>query len=249
MKTRLTHSVLIASLVAALLGVFWFIARMSLSGYTAFDLGLSQFIRALRHPLLDPPMLVATLLGNWLVVTLTVTSLCLMLLYQKRWVLVAAVLTTMAGAGIFVSGLKLLVGAGRPEDNLYAQGVSVFSFPSGHTTFSTLLGVWLIWFAARGIQTRWVRALSILVLAMMIIMVALSRIYLGAHWPTDIATGFLFSISLALIVALIFEDQSTEPVANLRVLQVSVLAYVISGLIYVSYKWPSAVVMYTPSTS
>ncbi|SKA69468.1 Membrane-associated phospholipid phosphatase [Thiothrix eikelboomii] len=248
MKSRSTHTFLIICLVLALSGVFWFIIRMSLSGYTAFDTGLSEFIRSLRNPVTDRSMLAATLLGNWLVVTLTVTTLCLVLMYQRRWVLVAAILTMMAGAGVFVSGIKLLVAAVRPEADLYQKGASVFSFPSGHTTFSSLLGVLLIWFAVRGLNQPWLRLVSVLVLIFMIVMVALSRIYLGAHWPTDIVTGFLFSMSLALIFALIFENYPSEPAADLSVLQASVLTYLLMGVVYLTYKWPSAIVMYTPST-
>lgn len=248
MNPRRLHRFLMAALATALLGVFGFITQVSLLGYTAFDHSLSQFLRSLRNPVLDPPMLVATLLGNWLVVTVAVITLCLVLIYQRRWALFTAVLTTIAGAGAFVSGIKFLVEAGRPKLNLYESGVSVYSFPSGHTTFSSLLGLWLLWFTVRGVQHRGLRAVSVLVLVGMICMVALSRIYLGAHWPTDIATGFLFSISLILIVALIFEYQLTDSTANLRVLQATALAYVLSGLVYVSYKWSSAVLMYAPST-
>lgn len=249
MHSHLNHRLLIVALVAALLGVFWCISHVSIEGYTAVDYRLSELIRSWRHPVLDPPMLIATLLGNWLVVTLSFTSLCLMLLYQQRWALLTALLTTVAGAGVFVPGIKFLVAAGRPELNLYERGVSVYSFPSGHTTFSSLLGLWLIWFAVRGIQNRAIRALSVWGLVLMMLLVALSRIYLGAHWPTDIAGGFLFSISLALIFALVFEHQSTDHSADLKVLQASVLVYVLSGLIYVSYTWPSALIMYMPATA
>lgn len=248
MKPRSSNTFLIACLVVCLGGVFWFIARMSMSGYTAFDYGLSEFIRSLRNPLADIPMLAATLLGNGLVVTLTVAAMCAVLLYQKRWTLLTAVLTMMAAAGIFVSSIKLLVEAGRPEGDLYQRGVSVFSFPSGHTTFSTLLGLLLIWFAVRGIQNRFARFLSVFVLAVMIFMVAMSRIYLGAHWPTDVATGFLFSSSLVLIFTLVFAHEPVEPAANLKVLQAGSLVYVLTGIIYLIYKWPSALVMYMPST-
>lgn len=247
MKSRSAHTFLIICLVLALIGVFWFIARMSVSGYTAFDTSLSEFIRALRHPIIDHLMLAVTLLGNWLVVTLTVTAMCVVLVYQKRWALVAAILTMMAGAGGFVSGIKLLLEASRPEADLYQRGVSVFSFPSGHTTFSSLLGMLLIWFAARGIRTRSIRILSILILIMMIFLVALSRINLGAHWPTDIATGFLFSSSLILIFSLIFENYPDNPPADLQVLQASVLTYVLTGIVYLAYKWQGAIVMYTPT--
>lgn len=247
-SARFPKYLLMACLALALIGVFLLIARMSTTGYTGFDLSLSEAIRALRNSTTEIPMLIATLLGNGLVVTVAMATLCAVLLYQRQWPLVVAILTTVAASGIFVSSIKPLTHAIRPESDLYSKGVSVFSFPSGHTTFSTLLGLWLIWFTLRGVQKTWARVLIVLVLFSMICMVGLSRIYLGAHWPTDVAAGFLFSSSLLLIVALIYAHYFIEPAAALQVLKWTTLAYVLTGIIYVSYKWPSAILMYTPST-
>ena len=248
MTARPYQYLLIACLALALIGVFILIARMATTGYIGFDLSLSEAIRSLRNSTTDIPMLMATLLGNWLVVTLTVATMCVVLLYQRQWPLIVSVLTTMAAAGVFVSSIKPLIQAGRPESDLYSKGVSVFSFPSGHTTFSTLLGLWLIWFTLRGVQKTWARVLIVLVLFSMICMVGLSRIYLGAHWPTDVVAGFLFSSSLLLIAALIYAHYFIAPAAALQVLKWTALAYMLTGVIYVSYKWPSAILMYTPST-
>lgn len=247
-SARFPKYLLIACLALALIGVFILIARMATTGYTGFDLSLSEAIRSMRDSTTEMPLLIATLLGNGLVVTVTVATMCVVLLYQRQWPLVVAVLSTMAAAGVFVSSIKPLIQAGRPESDLYSKGVSVFSFPSGHTTFSTLLGLWLIWFTLRGVQKNWARVLIVLTLAFMIGMVGLSRIYLGAHWPTDVAAGFLFSSSLLLIFALIYAHYSIEPAAALQVLKWTALAYVLTGIVYVSYKWPSAILMYTPST-
>ena len=248
MTARPYQYLLIACLALALIGVFILIARMATTGYIGFDLSLSEAIRSLRNSTTDIPMLMATLLGNWLVVTITVATMCVVLLYQRQWPLIVSVLTTMAAAGVFVSSIKPLIQAGRPESDLYSKGVSVFSFPSGHTTFSTLLGMWLIWFTLRGVSKTWVRVLIGLVLSLMIGMVGLSRLYLGAHWPTDVAAGFLFSSSLLIMVTLIYSHYVLEPKLALQTLKWTALAYVLTGIVYVSYKWPSAILMYTPST-
>lgn len=77
-----------------------------------------------------------------------------------------------------------------------------YSFPSGHTTgaasmFSSLA------FAIKK------RALSI-ICAIIIVLVGLSRMYLGVHWPIDVATGLILGILLSMIFYPIFERVSFD---------------------------------------
>ncbi|TXH70877.1 MAG: phosphatase PAP2 family protein [Thiothrix sp.] len=218
--------------------------RMATTGYDVFDHNLSELIRSWRNPQADFPMLSATLLGNWPIVTCTVIAMCSVLIYRRYWSLLVGVLSTMAASGAFVSGVKSVVQAARPESDLYTKGVSVFSFPSGHTTFSTLLGMLLIWFSWRGIQNTILRSLSIIVISVMMGLVAVSRIYLGAHWPTDIAAGFLFSASVALVFSLLLAHKPLEPAVATQVIAFSGLTYIVLGIIYLIAIWPSALIMY-----
>lgn len=244
MPSQVPKSLLIACLVIMLVSLFGLIIHICVSGYTAIDHNLSSLVRSWRNPWLDFPLLTATLLGNWFVMTATFLSIGGMLIYQRRWSLLIAMLTMVAASGAFVSGIKLIVQAVRPDSDLYNQGVSTFSFPSGHTTFSTLLGLWFIWLTIQAIQQRFARNLLILFFAIMIGTVAISRLYLGAHWPTDIATGFVFSSSLMLIFTLSFQHYRLESKPALQVLKLSALVYVLTGIVYVSYKWQAALLMY-----
>ena len=66
-----------------------------------------------------------------------------------------------------------------------------FAFPSGHAQGSTTL--WLM--LALLIRKKWINYLAVI----MIIVVSLSRLYLGVHWPVDILGGILIALSLVFI--------------------------------------------------
>ncbi len=71
-----------------------------------------------------------------------------------------------------------------------AQG---FSFPSGHATTSALVAGTLAWLLIQVIQPRWARLAVAVVLASWAMLVALSRLYLGVHWVSDIVGSWLLA--------------------------------------------------------
>jgi undecaprenyl-diphosphatase len=101
------------------------------------------------------------------------------------------VTVTLMGAGLLDWGLKLFFGRERPDaffENYPSP--SSFSFPSGHALFATAFfgGVAvLLWARLRGPGLRlavWVVAVAF------ILLIGFSRIYLGVHYPSDVAGGF-----------------------------------------------------------
>jgi membrane-associated phospholipid phosphatase len=98
-------------------------------------------------------------------------------------------------------GLAVAVGRRRPPTADWAVHVTGFAFPSGHTvTSATAAGV-LIW-ALYGRLAGWRRALASSVLALWAVAVGLSRVYLGVHWPSDVAGGWLMTVALLGLAAL-----------------------------------------------
>jgi membrane-associated phospholipid phosphatase len=90
-------------------------------------------------------------------------------------------------------GLKLLLKElfhrVRP-DNPMIQGITNFSFPSGHAFMSVAFYGLLIWLAIRKIDHKVLRGLTILFLIFIILAIGISRIYLRVHYTTDVIAGF-----------------------------------------------------------
>jgi membrane-associated phospholipid phosphatase len=117
--------------------------------------------------------------------------------------LLAAGLRTEAGlavvssvlAGVVGSLIKQAVGRVRPSSNaVHVVGhVTGYSFPSGHVVqYTTLFGfsfyvVLVVWRSGR------LRALALTILALLVVLVGPSRVFLGQHWPSDVLGAYLFA--------------------------------------------------------
>ena len=99
--------------------------------------------------------------------------------------------------------LKLAMDRPRPTDDLVAvwHDFGGLSFPSGHA-FSALVLFGLLYYLTPFLVTRkpWANLVRVSSL-LMILLIGISRVYLGAHWPSDVLGGFLFGlITLTFLV-------------------------------------------------
>ena len=120
------------------------------------------------------------------------TALIAMLFWWKHLRRDALVfLIAMVGAGSLNTLLKLYFHRARP-DVLWALALEhSFSFPSGHSVFAVVLYGMLLYFSFRYLRHAWQRAGIIVVATALIAGIGLSRIYLGVHYPSDVAAGYL----------------------------------------------------------
>lgn len=117
----------------------------------------------------------------------------------KKYRIALLVLITTLGAIAISSGLKELIDRARPDLVPHATVVYTASFPSGHSMHSSSVYLTLAALLAR-VQAR--RRLKTFVLGFAIItilMVGLSRVYLGVHWPTDVFAGWTAGAGWALL--------------------------------------------------
>jgi undecaprenyl-diphosphatase len=112
------------------------------------------------------------------------------------------VIITLAGASILDWSLKQFFGRLRPEAFFdYYPAPASFSFPSGHALFATcFFGGLAVLFSAR-VRSAPIRAAVWLGAVAAIVLIGVSRIYLGVHYPSDVLGGFAAGITWTTAVA------------------------------------------------
>ena len=96
------------------------------------------------------------------------------------------------------NALKRLVDRPRPDYLLLGPVPDDASFPSGHSIYAILFCGLLIFLAEQSIKPLAIRRSVQAGLALLVLAVGASRVYLGAHWPSDVIGGYLFG-GLALL--------------------------------------------------
>jgi undecaprenyl-diphosphatase len=143
---------------------------------------------------------VVTWAGSAFVLVPLALVCCLVLIQAGRGQEAFAVAVSLAGAMLISNVVKLLVSRPRPRLE-HLQTVTGSSFPSGHATQATAF-----WFAlvlalpAVGVMPLVTRVAAGLALAL-VLAVALSRVYLGVHYPADVIVGVLLGTGWAVFVA------------------------------------------------
>ncbi len=139
-----------------------------------------------------------TALGSAGILTfVTVAAAGFLVLQRKRhlaWYLIAAV----ASGTILGSVLKWAFDRPRPDLVAHGQAVYTSSFPSGHSMISALTFLTLGALLASGQTNRGMRGYLIGLALLLTVIVGVSRVYLGVHWPTDVLAGWTAGAAWAL---------------------------------------------------
>lgn len=187
--------------------VFAALAAAVMGGETrAFD---AWILTALREPgdLADPigPLWFeevvrdVTALGSTVVLTLAVTIVALYLWIRDKPQKAAFLVAAVSLGALLNRALKL--GFARPRPDIVAHGahVTTESFPSGHSANSAIVYLMLGMMLARVEASYAAKVLIFAVCMSLTLMVGLSRLYLGVHWPTDVLAGWAVGATWVLL--------------------------------------------------
>lgn len=109
------------------------------------------------------------------------------LIKKNKWMAIRTA-SVLLSSLLVMSILKRLIQRQRPPDPL-VEGITNYSFPSGHAFMSVAFYGLLIWFASVYISNKWTRRLVIAFLLLVIASIGFSRIYLRVHYATDVIAG------------------------------------------------------------
>jgi undecaprenyl-diphosphatase len=156
--------------------------------YFAWDRAVAHRIQSFSTPALDALMSFISYIGYGALPYAIAGATFLAFLAARRRSEAYALLLSTAGSGILNRTIKMLIARPRPA----APDVNVFrlhggqSFPSGHVTFYVCYFGFLFFVAYALLPKRsFARRLALTLTSLMIALVGLSRVYLGAHWPSD----------------------------------------------------------------
>ncbi|WP_417849745.1 phosphatase PAP2 family protein [Thalassoglobus sp.] len=123
---------------------------------------------------------------------------------KQPWIAVFVVIAVLSGTAMS-SALKL--GFNRPRPDLVPHKTRIYtkSFPSGHSAMSSIAYLTLGAVMARAERRRRAKVFLLAVPVFLLLIVGVSRVYLGVHWPTDVLAGWAFGVSWAAASWLIFE--------------------------------------------
>ncbi|MFE0757108.1 VTT domain-containing protein [Inquilinus sp. NPDC058860] len=212
-------------------------------GLATADGAISAFVQGLRTPWGDTALTIVTMLGDGRTVTALVVAAIGWLLLHRAWHRAGGVAIAVAVTAGFVPLVKGRLQIARPTD-LYS-GADAFSFPSGHAAFSAVLYGILGWLVARGLPGRW-QLVPLTVAAALIGLICASRVYLAAHWPSDVAAGLLFGLGMTIAFAMAFRLADPQRIRPRRFAVALLLALAVAGGVHVATGYRGAAAMYVP---
>jgi membrane-associated phospholipid phosphatase len=186
----------------------------------AIDLRFSKKIQGHQNAFIDEVMYLISTPGYMpeAPIMIGATSLLLLLFKYKKAALY--VLFTML-SGLVSTAVKAVINRPRPTDDLVriVYKTSQQSFPSGHVLFYVIFFGFMIvlMFQLENVKKP-VRILVAGISFFMIFMIPFSRIYLGAHWFTDVLGGFLLGLLCLYLLSWLYlrkrADKEEAPVAE-----------------------------------
>lgn len=160
------------------------------------------FLYAHANPVLNRIMLFFTHIG-FIGPLVVGTGLFFWLLWRRCRADAVFVLLGVGGALALNQGIKLFFARVRPDLWQSLAPLGTYSFPSGHAMLSMALTVTLIillW------PTRWRRA-ALLMGIPLVLLIGLSRLYLGVHYPSDVLAGWMASLAWVIGLNEIFYEK------------------------------------------
>jgi len=210
------------------------------------DIAINELAQSLRTPFGDAVMVIITSLGDIVVIGGLTAIVVAWLLLRRAFATAGAVALAMGVSTAFVFVMKAVLHKPRPTDIFV--GADAFSFPSGHATLATVLyGVIAVLVSKSLPRTAQIAVFSAAAIGAGAI--GLSRIYLAAHWPSDVFGGVFFGLAMTAIFALIFEHLPAEKIGRAGLAAVAVAAFAVLGAWHASNSLQENLTLYARQTT
>lgn len=166
-----------------------------------FDESALVLVNRFASPTLTTFMRAVTYLGSNEFLAGAGACVVLAFVLTRRRREAVTLLLTMAGAALLNFTLKFLSGRERPEPFFGTPLPESYSFPSGHALLSLCFYGMIAAVITARVGGTWRRASVWAVTVLLVALIGLSRVYLGVHYPSDVAAGYAAAFVWVVVVA------------------------------------------------
>ncbi len=155
-----------------------------------YDRAIADYLHSLATPPLTTFFLVVTTFGSIEAIAFLGVVVAAFFAWRRQWFIVGTWLAGVAGSAVLNHLLKGLFARPRPffEHPLLIE--SSYSFPSGHAMESFVVYGMLAYFAVLALKTWRARTAVVFAAALLVVLIGLSRMYLGVHYFSDVLAGY-----------------------------------------------------------
>lgn len=143
-----------------------------------------------------------TALGGIAVLTLTTVAVIGYFALQRKYGSMLYVIVTVGGGLVVSSAAKEAFDRPRPDLVPYGSLVHTASFPSGHSMMAAVAYLTLGVLVARTLSRTRLKVYVLMLAVIATLLVGISRVYLGVHWPTDVVAGWQAGVVWASVCML-----------------------------------------------
>ncbi|AZL66816.1 MULTISPECIES: bifunctional DedA family/phosphatase PAP2 family protein [Pseudomonas] len=228
-------------LVAALSGVAVAALFVGWPYLSEFDQGVMTLVQEHRSQALDGAVVMITRLGDFRTQFFLGGLLTGLLLLARQWRHALFAGSVLIGTAIANGTLKWLFARARPE--VLSDPLTSYSMPSGHSSAAFAFFLVLAVLAGRGQPPR-MRLTWVMLGCLPALAIALSRVYLGAHWPTDILAGALLACCVCALGLTLVQYRQPLTALSQRVWWLVLPACVALLAFFVLHALPKALLRY-----
>lgn len=199
---RIVLPIFVLSVIAFSILAYIIVSDRSL----AFDEAVLTAINARANSGLDRFFVLFTELASSIVIAAATLILTVYFVIKKKYKKAAFIALVIGGSALVTYLLKLLFERLRPDLWEWIITETQFSFPSGHATASAAIAIVIVLLFWR---TKW-RFIAMLLSGIYVLLIGISRMYLGVHYPTDILGGWLVALGWSALVILMLYSFSKK---------------------------------------
>ena len=198
-------SLLLVGMMTAIAALFFFgwLADEMLEGDTVrFDEVVRNFVHEAAFPALTSAMQLASFLGSTLFLVIFGVLIVITLYLRKHRHGAVIFTVTTIGSSVLMVILKLAFKRPRPQPFFDTILPASYSFPSGHSLASFCFYGALAAILAARTDKLWLQITVWISAAIMVLLIGISRIYLGVHYPSDVLAGFVVGLIWVVTIAI-----------------------------------------------